>query len=80
MTSFQPSEIFEYFEEEPLGTASLAQVHKARLKKDGSLVAVKVQHALVKNNSKADMRAMEVFHVYLFSRANCWFPMINLVK
>ncbi|KAK6636872.1 hypothetical protein RUM43_010536 [Polyplax serrata] len=56
----EPSEIFEYFEEEPLGTASLAQVHKARLKKDGSLVAVKVQHALVKNNSKADMRAMEI--------------------
>ncbi|EEB15541.1 conserved hypothetical protein [Pediculus humanus corporis] len=56
----EPSEIFEYFEEVPLGTASLAQVHRARLKKDGSLVAVKVQHSLVMDNSKADMRAMEV--------------------
>lgn len=52
--------MFDYFEEEPLGTASLAQVHKARLKKDGSLVAVKVQHSLVKDKSKTDMKAMEV--------------------
>ncbi|MDO4596597.1 MAG: AarF/UbiB family protein [Coriobacteriaceae bacterium] len=35
-------EIFEYVDEEPLGSASLAQVHRARLK-TGELVAVKVQ-------------------------------------
>lgn len=37
------SEIFAEFEEKPLGTASLAQVHKATLK-SGEKVAVKVQH------------------------------------
>ncbi|KAJ8979444.1 hypothetical protein NQ317_006758 [Molorchus minor] len=40
-----PLEIFLTIEPEPLGTASLAQVHKATLK-DGSIVAVKVQHPL----------------------------------
>lgn len=43
---FQPLEIFESIEPEPLGTASLAQVHKATLK-DGTVVAVKVQHPYV---------------------------------
>ncbi|KAA8916153.1 hypothetical protein TRICI_001702 [Trichomonascus ciferrii] len=35
---------FATFEKEPLGTASLAQVHKATLKDSGMEVAVKVQH------------------------------------
>ena len=47
------------FEEEPVGTASLAQVHRARLK-DGSRVAVKVQHPRVKAHSFVDMKTMEV--------------------
>ncbi|KAG5895660.1 hypothetical protein JTB14_008669 [Gonioctena quinquepunctata] len=53
-----PFEIFESIEPEPLGTASLAQVHKAKLK-DGSTVAVKVQHPYVQGNSKVDMKTME---------------------
>ena len=47
------------FEEEPVGTASLAQVHRARLK-DGSRVAVKIQHPRVKAHSFVDMKTMEV--------------------
>jgi aarF domain-containing kinase len=42
-----------------LGAASLAQVHKAKLK-DGTTVAVKVQHPLVKAHSLVDMKTMEV--------------------
>lgn len=42
-----------------MGTASLAQVHKARLK-DGTVVAVKVQHPYVRGNSMVDMKTMEV--------------------
>nr|CAG4643125.1 EOG090X047B [Ilyocryptus agilis] len=52
------SEVFEVIEEEPIGTASLAQVHKAKLV-DGTVVAVKVQHPLVKAYSKVDMKSME---------------------
>lgn len=42
-----------------MGTASLAQVHKATLK-DGSVVAVKVQHPYVQGNARVDLKTMEV--------------------
>lgn len=35
-------EMFSEFEEKPLASASMAQVHKARLRSTGELVAVKV--------------------------------------
>ncbi|CAH1636519.1 unnamed protein product [Spodoptera littoralis] len=53
-----PKDLFEEFEPEPLGTASLAQVHKAKLK-DGTDVAVKVQHYFVRDNVKMDLKWME---------------------
>lgn len=52
-------EIFTSFDTKPIGTASLAQVHRATLK-DGSTVAVKVQHRRVLNHSFVDMKTMEV--------------------
>lgn len=52
-----PSEVFESIEPKPLGAASLAQVHRATLK-DGTVVAVKVQHRSVKNNSYVDIKSM----------------------
>ncbi|XP_017876402.1 uncharacterized aarF domain-containing protein kinase 1 [Ceratina calcarata] len=54
-----PYEIFESIEPEPLGTASLAQVHKAVLK-NGDVVAVKIQHRSVKTNSYVDIKTMSV--------------------
>uniref|UniRef100_A0A1B0CL93 Protein kinase domain-containing protein n=2 Tax=Lutzomyia longipalpis TaxID=7200 RepID=A0A1B0CL93_LUTLO len=54
-----PEELFDDFEAEPLGTASLAQVHRAKLK-DGTAVAVKVQHPYVRGNSIVDMKTMEI--------------------
>lgn len=36
------SELFEEFDPEPIGVASLAQVHVARLRDSGKQVAVKV--------------------------------------
>ena len=52
-------EVFSTFEDEPLGTASLAQVHKAVLRSSGQAVAVKVQHPKVKKYSDQDMDMME---------------------
>ncbi|KAK6517239.1 hypothetical protein TWF281_003904 [Arthrobotrys megalospora] len=43
-TGFTISELFSEFDEEPIGTASLAQVHRARLRQSGEEVAVKLQH------------------------------------
>ena len=36
--------IFSEFDPEPLASASIAQVHRARLRSTGEIVAVKVQH------------------------------------
>ncbi|KAG8449002.1 hypothetical protein GDO86_015894 [Hymenochirus boettgeri] len=52
------SVLFSEFEETPLGAASLAQVHRAVLK-DGSRVAVKVQHPKVKAQSVQDILLIE---------------------
>lgn len=52
-----PYEIFRSIDPEPLGTASLAQVHKAVLL-NGDVVAVKVQHRAVRSNSYVDIRTM----------------------
>lgn len=52
-----PYEIFNSIEKDPLGTASLAQVHKAILK-NGTSVAVKVQHRSVKTNAYVDVKTM----------------------
>lgn len=51
--------MFASFEETPLASASLAQVHRATLK-DGTQVAVKVQHPKVYTHSFVDMATMEV--------------------
>ena len=50
---------FDSFADTPIGTASLAQVHKAVLK-DGTVLAIKVQHPRVKAHSFIDMNTMEV--------------------
>lgn len=63
-------ELFDEFEEKPLGTASLAQVHRAKLKEDGDQVAVKIQHKDVKNNSTIDIITMDFF----FSLVDRTFP------
>ncbi|XP_065199978.1 aarF domain-containing kinase 1 [Planococcus citri] len=55
----EPDDVFESIDSAPLGAASLAQVHKAKLK-DGRMVALKVQHPSVKGNSTVDMKTMEI--------------------
>ncbi|MGD8414502.1 MAG: AarF/UbiB family protein, partial [Candidatus Latescibacterota bacterium] len=52
-----PSELFSEFDDEAVASASLAQVHKARLH-DGRAVAVKVQHAGIEQIVPLDLRAL----------------------
>ena len=70
-----PAEIFDDFEEEPLGTASLAQVHKAKLKESGEEVAVKVQHRYVKQHSFVDIYTMD----FLVRVVNYVFPQFEFM-
>lgn len=51
------SSLFADFDEEPLGTASLAQAHAARLP-DGRRVVVKVLHHGIEANVDSDLRAL----------------------
>jgi aarF domain-containing kinase len=51
------NEVYEYFDPEPLASASIAQVHKARLRGTGQKVAVKVQHPSLAGDFSADMFA-----------------------
>jgi len=51
------SSLFADFDEEPLGTASLAQAHSARLK-DGRRVVVKVLHHGIEDSVDSDLRAL----------------------
>jgi len=53
------SELFSEFSQKAIASASLAQVHKARLK-DGSEVAVKVQRPGIKRIIDADMQILRV--------------------
>lgn len=62
MYCHQVEDVFDSFEKEPLGAASLAQVHKATLK-DGTVVAVKIQHPQVKSHSFVDIKTMEVINI-----------------
>ena len=53
-------ELFVSFDECPIASASLAQVHRATIRGSGKVVAVKVQHPLIKAHSAVDMATMEV--------------------
>lgn len=57
-TGKQMSELFSYFEEKPIGSASIGQVHKARLV-TGELVVVKVQRPGVKAMIEADLQIIK---------------------
>lgn len=56
---------FSEFREEPLATASLAQVYEARLKEDGREVAVKVQHRDVARLFRVDMKITAAYYSLL---------------
>ncbi|GAB2221324.1 hypothetical protein Droror1_Dr00012499 [Drosera rotundifolia] len=58
-------DLFETFDVNPLGSASIAQVHRARLRGDKNDVVVKVQHPGVQKLMMTDLRNLQAFTVYL---------------
>ena len=52
-------DLFTSFEEKPIASASLGQVHKARLKATGEIVAVKVQHRWIRENVNGDLTMVQ---------------------
>jgi predicted unusual protein kinase regulating ubiquinone biosynthesis (AarF/ABC1/UbiB family) len=53
-------EVFATFEEEPIAAASIGQVYRATLKRDGRQVAVKVQYPGVAGAVRADMQNLDM--------------------
>ena len=68
------SDLFNTFEEEPIGSASLAQVHRATLKETGQMVAVKVQHPNLEEWVPLDMALTR----FTFSTLKRFFPEYDL--
>eukprot|EP00184_Porphyridium_aerugineum_P001165 CAMPEP_0184693726 /NCGR_PEP_ID=MMETSP0313-20130426/1887_1 /TAXON_ID=2792 /ORGANISM="Porphyridium aerugineum, Strain SAG 1380-2" /LENGTH=620 /DNA_ID=CAMNT_0027151875 /DNA_START=33 /DNA_END=1895 /DNA_ORIENTATION=- len=54
--------VFSHFDEHPLGVASIAQVHAAKLVSDGRDVVVKVKHRYIDEQMKADLRLLRIMH------------------
>ena len=65
---------FSFFSAEPIGVASLAQVHRATLKDSGREVAVKIQHPYVARYSEIDIVTTRM----IFVAIERYFPEINL--
>lgn len=53
-------DIFSEFAEKPLASASLGQVHRARLRSTGEVVAVKVQHKWIKEQVPGDLNIIDL--------------------
>ncbi|KAI3454972.1 hypothetical protein Pfo_011635 [Paulownia fortunei] len=72
-------EIFERFDVDPLGSASIAQVHRARLKGDKSDVVVKVQHPGVQDLMMTDIRNLQAFALYM-QKTDIKFDLYSVTK
>lgn len=57
-TGWTFAEAFSEIDERPLGVASLAQVHKARDRKTGEWLAIKLMHPQVERFSQVDMKTV----------------------
>ncbi|CAK7336636.1 unnamed protein product [Dovyalis caffra] len=72
-------DVFERFDVEPLGSASIAQVHRARLKGDKSDVAVKVQHLGVQGLMMTDIHNLQAFALYM-QKTDIKFDLYSVTK
>jgi ubiquinone biosynthesis protein len=51
--------VFSVFDNEPIAAASISQVHRAVLKKEGAIVVAKVQRPGIRNKIQADLDILE---------------------
>ncbi|XP_020102329.1 uncharacterized protein LOC109719900 [Ananas comosus] len=72
-------EIFEQFDPEPVGSASIAQVHRARVKCAKTDVAVKVQHPGVQHLMMIDIHNLQAFVLFL-QKTDIKFDLFSLTK
>ncbi|XP_078167388.1 uncharacterized protein LOC144562101 [Carex rostrata] len=72
-------EVFEQFDEEPVGSASIAQVHRARLRSSQTNVAVKVQHPGVEHLMQVDIHNLQAFVLFL-QKTDIKFDLFSLTK
>ncbi|KAG1358899.1 putative aarF domain-containing protein kinase 1-like [Cocos nucifera] len=73
------TEMFESFDAEPIGSASIAQVHRARLRREKTDVAVKVQHPGVQQLMMIDIRNVQAFVLFL-QKTDIKFDLFSLTK
>ncbi|CAG8982184.1 hypothetical protein HYALB_00003620 [Hymenoscyphus albidus] len=73
-TGEQISDYFSEFAPEPIGAASLAQVHLATIKETGQKVAVKVQHPNLAEWADLDLALTR----FTFTTLKKWFPEYDL--
>jgi len=67
-------DVFSTFEPEPVGSGSMAQVHKAVLRKTGETVAVKVQRPGIERAILADLDILTWFAREIHERVEAWRP------
>ncbi|KAG0497333.1 hypothetical protein HPP92_002024 [Vanilla planifolia] len=71
-------EVFEQFDVEPVGSASIAQVHRARLRHTKTDVAIKVQHPGVECLMMVDIHNLQSFAKFLQKEIK--FDLFSLTK
>ncbi|KAJ4837614.1 hypothetical protein Tsubulata_044299 [Turnera subulata] len=76
---YSVEELFDRFDVEPLGSASIAQVHRARLKGDRNDVVVKVQHPGVQDLMMTDIRNLQAFALYM-QKTDIKFDLYSVTK
>jgi ubiquinone biosynthesis protein len=76
------SEVFSIFDAEPLAAASISQVHRAVLRKEGQIVSVKVQRPGIRRRMEADLDILAAIASRLHERSHDLktYDLPNLVK
>ncbi|CAA7037290.1 unnamed protein product [Microthlaspi erraticum] len=72
-------QVFETFDDKPIGSASIAQVHRARVKGDKRDVVVKVQHPGVERLMMTDIRNLQLFALFM-QKTDVKFDLFSVTK